>query len=47
MVKCEKCGSENITLITRIVGYFSSVSQWNKSKIEELKSRRKGNYKVK
>ena len=32
--------------ITRIVGYFSKVSNWNKSKLGELKDRRKGNYKV-
>ena len=47
MVKCTNCGSEKVTLITRIVGYFSNISGWNKSKIEELKSRRKGDYKVK
>jgi anaerobic ribonucleoside-triphosphate reductase len=47
MAKCEKCGSEDLTLMSRIVGYFSSVSQWNKAKLEELKARRAGNYKVK
>ena len=41
-------GREPIILdgITRIVGYFSKVSNWNKSKLGELKDRRKGNYKV-
>lgn len=33
--------------ITRIVGYFSKVSNWNKSKIGELKDRQKGNYCIK
>jgi len=32
--------------MTRIVGYFSKVSNWNKSKIGELKDRRKGKYKI-
>ena len=30
--------------ITRIVGYYSKVSNWNKSKIGELKDRRNGDY---
>ncbi|MFC1546530.1 anaerobic ribonucleoside-triphosphate reductase [bacterium] len=32
--------------ITRIVGYFSKVSNWNKSKLGELNDRRKGNYDI-
>ncbi len=32
--------------ITRIVGYFSKVNNWNKSKISELNDRRKGEYGV-
>ena len=41
-------GREPIILdgITRIVGYFSKISNWNKSKIGELHDRRTGNYKV-
>jgi hypothetical protein len=30
--------------ITRICGYMSKISNWNKSKLGELKARRKGNY---
>jgi hypothetical protein len=30
--------------ITRIVGYYSRVHNWNSSKIAELKDRRQGNY---
>jgi len=41
---CEYCGSSNVDGITRIVGYFSRISNWNKSKIGELKDRHKGNY---
>ena len=32
--------------ITRIVGYFSRVNNWNRSKIGELRDRRKGVYSV-
>ncbi|MCD6220422.1 anaerobic ribonucleoside-triphosphate reductase, partial [Candidatus Calescamantes bacterium] len=41
---CSFCGSPNVYGITRIVGYFSRVNNWNKSKIGELKDRQKGNY---
>jgi hypothetical protein len=30
--------------MTRVVGYFSRVDNWNKSKIGELKDRQHGNY---
>ncbi len=30
--------------MTRVVGYFSRVENWNKSKVGELKDRRKGDY---
>jgi anaerobic ribonucleoside-triphosphate reductase len=32
--------------ITRIVGYYSRVENWNRSKMGELKSRRKGDYSI-
>ena len=32
--------------MTRVVGYYSRVENWNKSKIGELKDRQKGNYKI-
>ncbi|QGH73380.1 MAG: anaerobic ribonucleoside-triphosphate reductase [Podoviridae sp. cty5g4] len=35
---------ERVHGITRIVGYMSRTSNWNKSKIGELKDRHKGNY---
>ena len=41
---CPDCGSENVFGITRIVGYFSTINNWNKSKQAELKRRQKGNY---
>jgi ribonucleoside-triphosphate reductase len=43
---CGHCGSKDVYGITRIVGYFSRVSNWNKSKLGELKDRQKGNYAV-
>ncbi len=33
--------------ITRIVGYYSRTSNWNKSKIGELRDRHRGDYSVK
>ena len=36
---CPICSSKNIECITRITGYFSRVSGWNKGKIGELKDR--------
>ena len=35
-----------ITHVTRIVGYFSTVERWNKSKIGELMDRRAGEYNI-
>lgn len=32
--------------MTRVVGYFSRVENWNKSKVGELKDRHKGNYAI-
>ena len=44
---CNECGSEDIYGVTRIVGYYSKIINWNKNKIGELKDRHSGNYKVK
>ncbi len=44
--KCEYCESSNVYGMTRIVGYFSRVNNWNKSKLGELKDRQEGNYKI-
>jgi len=32
--------------VTRIVGYYSSTSNWNRSKLGELEDRRKGDYSI-
>ena len=34
----------NVTRMTRIVGYYSRVENWNKSKLGELADRQKGSY---
>ncbi len=36
---CPKCESENIEGITRVTGFFSKISSWNKGKIGELNDR--------
>jgi ribonucleoside-triphosphate reductase len=36
---CPYCGSEEVEGITRITGYFTKVSSWNKGKIGELRDR--------
>ncbi|HSR36410.1 MAG TPA: anaerobic ribonucleoside-triphosphate reductase, partial [Desulfurivibrionaceae bacterium] len=37
--KCPHCGSEKVGGITRITGYFTKISSWNKGKLGELKER--------
>ena len=36
---CAYCGSEDVDGITRITGYFTKISSWNKGKIGELQNR--------
>jgi ribonucleoside-triphosphate reductase len=43
---CGLCNSADVYGVTRIVGYFSRVNNWNKSKIGELNDRHKGDYSV-
>jgi ribonucleoside-triphosphate reductase len=43
---CGTCGSGDVYGMTRIVGYFSRIANWNKSKLGELKDRQQGNYHV-
>jgi anaerobic ribonucleoside-triphosphate reductase len=44
---CGKCGSANVVGETRVVGYFSKVQNWNKSKrYGELLARHHGDYAV-
>jgi anaerobic ribonucleoside-triphosphate reductase len=40
---CPACGSDELDHITRITGYFTRVSSWNKGKLGELKDRYRNN----
>lgn len=37
--RCGYCGSQNVEGITRITGYFTKTSSWNKGKLGELRDR--------
>lgn len=37
--ECPKCGSDEVEGITRITGYFTKISSWNKGKLGELHER--------
>jgi ribonucleoside-triphosphate reductase len=39
--KCASCGSTEVECMTRITGYFSKISGWNKGKLGELADRYK------
>ncbi|MBN1330866.1 MAG: hypothetical protein JXA54_15445 [Candidatus Heimdallarchaeota archaeon] len=41
---CTYCHSDNVYGISRVVGYFSVIENWNNSKKAELKRRQEGNY---
>ncbi|MBA2123643.1 anaerobic ribonucleoside-triphosphate reductase [bacterium Unc6] len=43
---CVHCLSKDIYSITRIVGYYSRINNWNPSKLAELEDRHSGDYKV-
>lgn len=43
---CSHCHSGDVYGITRIVGYYSKINNWNKNKIGELKDRKSGKYQV-
>ena len=44
---CARCGSEDVVGETRVVGYFSKIQNWNRSKrYGELIARHKGRYSV-
>ncbi len=44
--RCSHCGSTNVYGMSRVVGYYSKIENWNKSKKAEFKDRQKGNYTV-
>lgn len=44
VARCSHCGSKNVYGISRVVGYFSRINNWNKSKQAEFKTRQDGSY---
>ena len=45
--RCTRCNTDNVEQETRVVGYFSKVKNWNKSKrYGELLARQRGRYRV-
>ena len=44
LIKC--LGGHDVVHMTRIVGYYSKVHNWNDSKVGELKDRQRGRYQV-
>ena len=45
--KCRRCGTDNVVGEARVVGYFSKIQNWNKSKrYGELVARHRGQYAV-
>ena len=43
---CKHCGSKNVYGMSRVVGFFSKIDDWNDSKRAEFKDRQKGDYSV-
>ena len=44
--ECNTCGSDNTYGMSRVVGYYSIIENWNSSKQAEFKDRQKGVYKL-
>ena len=42
--ECSYCHSTDVYGMSRVVGYFSVIDNWNNSKKAEFKRRQKGNY---
>lgn len=43
---CSHCNSKNVYGMSRVVGYFTRVNNWNPGKKAEFKDRQNGNYQV-
>ena len=43
---CKHCKSENVYGMSRVVGYYSIIENWNDSKQAELRDRQRGMYKL-
>lgn len=43
---CSHCHSKNVYGMSRVVGYFTRINNWNPGKQAEFKDRQKGDYRV-
>lgn len=43
---CPFCGSFNVFGISRVVGYYSPINNWNLSKQAEFDARQRGDYRL-
>ena len=43
---CKNCGGNNTFGMSRVVGYYSIIENWNDSKKAELADRQKGSYSI-
>ena len=43
---CNSCGSNNVYGMSRVVGYYSKIDNWNAAKIAEFEDRQAGDYKL-
>ncbi len=46
IAKCSHCGSTNVYGMSRVVGYFSRIDNWNGSKKSEFRDRQRGSYSI-
>ncbi len=46
LATCPFCGSENVYGISRVVGYYSPINNWNLSKKAEFDARQQGDYRL-
>lgn len=46
VARCPHCRSTNVYGMSRVVGYYSKIENWNKSKKAEFTDRQKGIYKI-
>ena len=46
VAKCPQCGSVNCYGVSRVVGYFSRINNWNKGAQRQFKHRQAGNYDI-
>lgn len=45
--ECPHCNSKNVYGMSRVVGYFTRINNWNPGKQAEFKDRQKGDYAIK